>query len=103
MSPLFFFNKKTGLETFEQTMQISLYNLDYYMKNRTPCKCKFLNVMSGVDEPPCDHWYEQVKHFSDPKFCKDAYGNSELALEGYAFADLQKRNMRMALRRILKP
>ena len=45
------FNKKTGLETFEQTMTISLYNLDYYMKNRTPGKCKFLNVMSGVDLP----------------------------------------------------
>ena len=96
------FNKKTGLETFEQTMQISLYNLDYYMKNRTLGKCKFLNVMSGVDEPTCHEWYEKVKHFSDPKFCKEAYGNSELALEGYAFADLQKRNMRMALRRILK-
>ena len=95
-------NKKTGLESFEQTMQISLYNLDYYMKNRTPGKCKFLNVMSGIDEPTCDEWYENVKHFSDPKFCQDAYGNSELALEGYAFADLQKRNMRMTLRRILK-
>ena len=35
-------------------------------------------------------------------FVKEAYGNSELALEGYAFADLQKRNMRMALRRIPK-
>ena len=83
-------------------MTISLYNLDYYMKNRTPGKCKFLNVMSGVDQPTCDEWYENVKNFSDPKFCQEAYGNSELALEGYAFADLQKRNMRMALRRILK-
>ena len=72
------------------------------MRNRNPEKCKFLNVLSGADEYQSDQWYEAVKHFSDPAFVKEAYGDEARTLEGYAFAGINMRNMRCVLKRLLK-
>lgn len=96
------YNEKTGLESFQDTVDISVLNLDYFLRNRTPEKCKFLNVLSGADEYQSDVWYEAVKHFSDPAFVKEAYGDESRALEGYAFAGINMRNMRCVLKRLLK-
>ena len=96
------YSEKTGLTSFQDTVDISVLNLDYYMRNRTPEKCKFLNVLSGSDEYTSDQWYEAVKHFSDPAFVKEAYGDESRTLEGYAFAGINMRNMRCVLKRLLK-
>lgn len=96
------YSAKTGLTSFQDTVDISVLNLDYYMRNRNPEKCKFLNVLSGSDEYTSDQWYEAVKHFSDPAFVKDAYGDESRTLEGYAFAGINMRNMRCVLKRLLK-
>jgi hypothetical protein len=96
------YNKKTGLTKIQDTIDISLLNLDYFVRNRVPGKTKFLNVLSGTDQKSADDWYESVKHFSDPKFVASAYGDANRTLEGYAFAGINMRNMPIALKRILK-
>lgn len=96
------FSKKTGLTSVQDTIDISLLNLDYFMRNRIPGKTKFLNVLSGTDERTANEWYESVKHFSDPKFVAANYGDVNRTLEGYAFAGTNMRNMPTALKRILK-
>jgi len=96
------YNKKTGLTKIQDTIDISLLNLDYFVRNRVPGKTKFLNVLSGTDQKSADDWYESVKHFSDPKFVASAYGDADRTLEGYAFAGINMRNMPIALKRILK-
>jgi hypothetical protein len=96
------FNKKTGLTSIQDTIDISMLNLDYFVRNRVPGKTKFLNVLSGTDQRTADEWYESVKHFSDPKFVAANYGDANRTLEGYAFAGINMRNMPIALKRILK-
>ena len=96
------YNKKTGLTKIQDTIDISMLNLDYFVRNRVPGKTKFLNVLSGTDQKSADDWYESVKHFSDPKFVAAAYGDADRTLEGYAFAGINMRNMPIALKRILK-
>lgn len=96
------FNKKTGLTSIQDTIDISMLNLDYFVRNRVPGATKFLNVLSGTDQRTADEWYESVKHFSDPKFVAANYGDANRTLEGYAFAGINMRNMPIALRRILK-
>lgn len=94
-------NKRTGLTDFQDAVDITLLNLDYYMKHRTPGKCKFMNILSGNDEASSDHWYESVKMYSDPAWIGEKYGNPDLALEGFAFAGNNKSTMYLALKRIL--
>lgn len=96
------YSEKTGLKSFQDTVEISFLNLDYFVRNRRPGTCKFLNVLSGSDEYSSDVWYNAVKHFSDPSWVADNYGDANRTLEGYAFAGINMRNMRCVLKRLLK-
>lgn len=93
-------SEKTGLTKFQDTLDISVENLDYFVRNRVPGATKFLNVLSGSDVSNSRTWYKAVKHFSDKKFVKEAYGNEELTLEGYAFAGINMKNMTCVLERL---
>lgn len=94
-------SKKTGLTEFQDTLDISLLNLDYFVKHRTPGKTKFLNVLSGTDESTSKRWYDSVKYFSDPQFVSTNYGDANRTLEGYAFAGINMKDMSCVLNRIL--
>jgi hypothetical protein len=94
-------SSKTGLTEFSDTLDLSLLNLDYFVRNRVPGATKFLNVLSGTDEATSKEWYEGVKHFSDPKFVSEAYGDTERTLEGYAFAGINMKDMACVLHRLL--
>ena len=94
-------SERTGLTEFQDTLDISLLNLDYFMKNRTPGATKFLNVLSGSDEENSKTWYNAVKHFSDKSFVQEAYGDVNKALEGYAFAGINMKHMYSVLSRLL--
>ncbi|BDR25730.1 hypothetical protein RVBP17_2270 [Pseudomonas phage sp. 30-3] len=95
------YSSKTGLNKFEDTLDYSLHNLHYYMKNRTPGATKFLSVLSGSDVDTSKIWYDNVKAFSDPaKVVEMGYPASH-TLEGYAFAGINMRNMYCALSRFL--
>ena len=94
-------SKKTGLTEFSDTLDISLLNLDYFVRNRVPGATKFLNVLSGTDEATSKEWYEAVKCFSEPGFCAEGYGDASRALEGYAFAGINMKDLSCVLNRVL--
>lgn len=94
-------SSKTGLTSFDDTLDISLLNLDYFVRNRVPGATKFLNVLSGTDEATSKTWYEAVKSFSKPQFTAEAYGDANRALEGYAFAGINMKDLSCVLNRLL--
>ena len=96
------YNKKTGLTDVKQTIDMSLYNLDYFVRNRVPGATKFLNVLSGADEQSSQEWFDLVVPFSDPKFVKENYGDEARTLEGYAMAGVNIGQMSLLLKRILQ-
>lgn len=95
-------NKKTGLKKFQDTLDISEYNLHYFMKHRIPGKTKFLNVLSGSSAENARIWYDTVKHFSNPKTVTEMGYSPDKTLEGYAFAGINMRNMAVVLERLLQ-
>ena len=94
-------SERTGLTEFQDTLDISLLNLDYFMRNRTPGATKFLNVLSGSNEENSKEWYDAVKHFSNKSFVQEAYGDENRTLEGYAFAGINMKHMYSVLSRLL--
>lgn len=95
------FNKRTGLTDFQEGMNVTLLNLDYFMRNRVPGATKFMNVLGGNDEETSDSWYEQITPFSDPDWVEENYGDRARTLEGFAFAGINKSNMYLCLKRLL--
>ena len=57
-------SEKTGLTQFSDCLDVTVYNLDYFMKHRIPGATKFLNVLSGSDNENSKIWYERVKDYS---------------------------------------
>jgi hypothetical protein len=94
-------NKRTGLKSFQAALDITVLNLDYFLRNRVPGATKFMNILSGNDEASSDAWYQKVKCFSDPGYVKENYGDASRTLEGYALAGANKSNMYLTLKRIL--
>ena len=95
------FSKKTGLTKFSDCLDVTVYNLHYFMKNRIPGKTKFLNVLSGSDVDNSKDWYDTVKHFSIPESVEAMGYTADRTLEGWAFAGTNMRNMTATLERLL--
>mgnify|MGYP003315723711 CR=1 FL=1 len=57
---------KTGIRSYNDALKATFINNDYFMKHRTGA-CKFLNVLQGENHADADHWYAQMKDYSDPK------------------------------------
>ncbi len=92
---------KTGLTKFEDCLDVTEYNLKYFMKNRVPGATKFLNVISGSDVDNSKIWYERVKKYSVPSAVADMGYSKDRTLEGWAFAGINMKNMSTVLERIL--
>jgi hypothetical protein len=58
--------KATGISTYQEAVDATYINNDYFMKNRSG-RCKFLNVLQGENHTEADDWYERMKKFCDPK------------------------------------
>ena len=52
---------KTGLKSFQDCLDKTLHNNDYFIRNRLG-QTKFLNVLQGSDWESAQAWYEAVKH-----------------------------------------
>lgn len=94
-------SEKTGLTKFSDCLDVTEYNLHYFMKNRIPGKTKFLNVLSGSSNENSKEWYELVKHFSMPDSVEAMGYTRDRTLEGWAFAGINMKNMKTVLERIL--
>jgi len=58
--------KATGINNYQDAVNATRINNDYFMKNRNG-NCKFLNVLQGENHADAEDWYQQMKDFCDPK------------------------------------
>jgi hypothetical protein len=85
---------KTGLKSFEDCLEKTRFNNDYFLKNRLG-QTKWLNVLQGGDWDTAQQWYEGVKEFSDPAVWGDK------AAEGWAFGGANMCKMDITLKRLM--
>lgn len=90
-----------GKSQFEYNLDLSVYNLHYFMANRVPGKTKFLNVLSGASPENARTWYEAVKGFSDESTVQEMGYDKSRTFEGFGFAGINTKNMFVMLERIL--
>lgn len=90
-----------NIKTFEDTLRLSVVNLDYFIKHRIPGKTKFLNVLSGSNVENSKVWYDEVIKYNNPREIEKMGYDSDRTLEGYAFAGINKMHMRTVLERML--
>ena len=64
--------KATGITTYQEAVNATRINNDYFMKNRNG-NCKFLNVLQGENHADAEDWYQQMKDYSDPKKYTDHF------------------------------
>jgi len=86
---------KTGLKTFEDCLDKTRFNNDYFLNNRLG-QTKWLNVLQGGDWDTAERWYEGVKEFSDPK---GKYAGKEA--EGWAMGGANMCKMDITLKRLI--
>lgn len=86
---------KTGLKTFDDCLDKTRFNNDYFLQNRLG-QTKWLNVLQGSDWDTAEKWYEGVKEFSDPK---GKYAGKEA--EGWAFGGANMCKMDITLKRLM--
>ncbi len=86
---------KTGLKTFEDCLDKTKFNNDYFLKNRLGAT-KWLNVLQGSDWDTAEKWYNGIKEFSDPK---GPYAGKEA--EGWAFGGANMCKMDITLKRLM--
>jgi len=86
---------KTGLKTFEDCLDKTRYNNDYFLMNRLG-QTKWLNVLQGSDWDTAEKWYNGVKEFSDPA---GKYAGREA--EGWAFGGANMCKMDITLKRLM--
>lgn len=95
-------SEKTGLTKFQDCLNVTEYNLHYFMKNRIPGATKFLNVLSGSSNETSKEWYETVKHFSIPESVEAMGYSPDRTFEGWAFAGVNMRDMKSALELLIQ-
>jgi hypothetical protein len=78
-------NKRTGLNSLQECLDATLYNNDWFLKNRQG-KTKYLNVLQGSDTNEADIWYDAVKHFP---------------FEGWAMGGNNMQDIKLFLRRMI--
>ena len=86
---------KTGLKTFEDCLDKTRFNNDYFLKNRLG-QTKWLNVLQGSDWDTAERWYDAVKEFSDPN---GKYAGREA--EGWAMGGANMSKMDVTLKRLI--
>jgi hypothetical protein len=86
---------KTGLKTFEDCLEKTRFNNDYFLQNRLG-QTKWLNVLQGGDWDTAEKWYRGVVEFSDPK---GKYAGKEA--EGWAFGGANMCKMDITLKRLM--
>ena len=76
---------KTGLKSFRDTLDGTIYNNNFFQKNRLG-QTKFLNVLQGDDWETAQTWYDAVKDFE---------------FEGWAMGCINMCDMEVMLKRLI--
>ena len=83
----------TGITTYAEAVAGTSINNDYFMQNRNG-NCKFLNVLQGETHAEADDWYEQMKHYCDPKKHAQPF-------EGWSMGGQNMCDIHLALKRLI--
>lgn len=86
--------KATGIESYDQAVEATKYNNEYWIKHRTGA-CKFLNVLQGETHAQADDWYSKMKDFCDPAI----YGDK--AFNGWAMGGQNMCDIHLVLKRLV--
>ena len=78
-------SQKTGLKSFQDTLDGTIYNNKFFQKNRLG-QTKFLNVLQGDDWETAQIWYDKVKDFE---------------FEGWAMGGINMCDMEVMLKRLI--
>jgi len=90
------YREKNGIKNWDECVEKTIFNHEYFINNRIPGKTKFLNTLHGSSWDTSEKWYQQVKHFND----KSVYGDR--AFEGYAMAGDHAGDAELLLRRLIR-
>lgn len=85
--------KKTNIKTYQDAVDATKYNHEYFMKNSTN-DAKFLNVLQGSNHTDADRWYEEMKEFSDPT-------KHEKYFRGWAMGGANMADPHLAIKRVV--
>ena len=85
--------KATGISTYQEAVNATRINNDYFMKNRNG-NCKFLNVLQGENHADAEDWYQQMKDYCDPKKYTDHFN-------GWSMGGQNMCDIHLALKRIV--
>jgi hypothetical protein len=83
-----------GISTIEEAITATHINNEYFIKNRSG-KCKFLNVLQGLNHGQSKDWYEEMKKYCDPNQYPDNHFN------GWAFGGQNKIDIHLMLTRLV--
>ena len=86
--------KATGISTYQEAVEATRINNDYWMKHRTGA-CKFLNVLQGENFDDAEDWYEQMKDYCDPVKYPDNHFN------GWSMGGQNMCDVELVLKRIV--
>lgn len=84
----------TGINNYADAVLATKINNDYWMKHRTGA-CKFLNVLQGENHADAEDWYQQMKHYCDPKIYPDTHFN------GWSMGGQNMCDVHLALKRLV--
>jgi hypothetical protein len=87
--------KKVGIKTYADCINTTLYNNEYFIRNRRG-GAKFLNVLQGSNFREADDWYNHVKKFCDPKQYPNEHFN------GWAMGGNNMSEIHLILRRLVE-
>jgi hypothetical protein len=85
---------KHGIKTIDDARNATHINNEYFIRNRDG-RCKFLNVLQGLNHTQSDNWYAEMKKYCDPKVYPDNHFN------GWAFGGQNKIDIHLMLRRLV--
>jgi len=63
-----------GIFSYEDAVKATQYNNEFWIANRYG-ETKILNVLQGGNHAEADHWYDLMKHYSDPNRYPDCHFN----------------------------
>jgi hypothetical protein len=75
-----------GVETFEDCLEKTMINHDFFIKHRTPGATRFMNILHGRNKAEGDLWWDAAK---------------DLPFEGWAFAGVNMCNFELIMRRLI--
>jgi hypothetical protein len=83
-----------GISTIQEAMDATHINNEYFITHRSG-KCKFLNVLQGLNHTQSDDWYESMKKYCDPNIYPENHFN------GWAFGGQTKIDIHLFLKRVI--